>query len=262
MVTPPRVPMNARLVSLVHRRLAPTLALSFLARFLAVAADTPDSIPLFDGRTLAGWRNPTGDWKSVAAVSLAPTDATKFRVSEGAGILLNGTPGRTVNLITDGEYGDVELHLEFCVPKNSNSGVYLMGRYEIQLYDSFGVAQDKYPGIECGGIYPRWTQARGEFEGHSPRVNASKPPGEWQSFDIRFQAPRFDAAGRKVANARFLTVRHNGQLIHENIELTGPTRAAVWEAERDEKPVGPLMLQGDHGPVAYRNLRLRPLSSR
>ncbi|MCZ7637199.1 MAG: DUF1080 domain-containing protein [Verrucomicrobia bacterium] len=87
------------------------------------------------------------------------------------------------------------------------------------------------------------------------------PPGEWQTFDITFTAPRFDATGRKTAPARFVQVRHNGRLIHENVALTGPTRAAVWESERDEKPTGPLMLQGDHGPVAYRNLRLRPLTT-
>ncbi len=224
------------------------------------AGDAAPDVALFDGRSLAGWRVPTGDWKAVEAVAVEPADPARFKITPGTGVLLNGDAGRTVNLISLEEWGDVELHLEFCVPRGSNSGVYLMGRYEVQVYDSFGVAKDKYPGIECGGIYPRWTQARGEFEGHSPRVNASKAPGSWQSFDITFAAPRFDAAGRKLANARFIAVRHNGQLIHENVELTGPTRAAVWEDEKDEKPLGPLMLQGDHGPVAYRNLRVRPLA--
>jgi len=254
--------MNPGIFPRPSRWLLPVIGAHIL---LAVAnaetAVTPDPIPLFDGRTLAGWRAPTGDWKPVQDVSLEPTDPAKFRATRGTGVWLNGDAGRTANLITEGEWGDVELHVEFCVPKGSNSGVYLMGRYEVQVYDSFGVAKDKYPGIECGGLYPRWTQARGEFEGHSPRVNASKPPGEWQSFDIAFRAPRFDPDGRKAANARFVTVKHNGQLIHENIALTGPTRAAVWEAEKDEKPKGPLMLQGDHGPVAYRNLRLRPIES-
>jgi hypothetical protein len=235
------------------------LAVLTLPDVLTAAA--AELTPLFDGRTLNGWRAPTGDWKAVGEISLDLADPAKFRAASGTGVLLNGDTGRTVNLITEGEWGEVELHVEFCVPKGSNSGVYLMGRYEVQVYDSFGVARDKYPGIECGGIYPRWTQARGEFEGHSPRVNASGPPGEWQSFDIVFHAPRFDPSGRKAANARFVSVKHNGQLIHENIELTGPTRAAVWEDEKDEKPKGPLMLQGDHGPVAYRNLQLRPLEA-
>jgi len=169
---------------------------------------------------------------------------------------VNGPKGVTRDLLTEAEWGDMEAHIEFCIPSKSNSGIYFMGRYEVQVYDSFGVAKDKYPGIECGGIYPRWTQARGEFEGHSPRVNVSKPPGEWQSFEVIFRAPRFDADGRKTAHAKFVKVVHNGQIIHENIEVTGPTRAAHYE---DEKPTGPLMVQGDHGPVAYRSLRIRPV---
>ena len=132
-------------------------------------------------------------------------------------------------------------------------GVYLMGRYEVQVYDSFGVERDAYPGIECGGIYPRWINDK-DVEGHSPCVNVSKPPGQWQTFDITFRAPRFDANGKKIANARFVKVVHNGKVIHQNIELTGPTRATLWE---DEKPIGPIRLQGDHGPVAYRNLRVK-----
>jgi hypothetical protein len=220
-------------------------------------AERPRTLPLFDGRTLNGWRQPAGEWLAVKAVSLDPTDAGKFTVEKGEGVLLNGVKGRTGNLLTELEHGDVEAHLEFVIPKASNSGIYFQGRYEIQVYDSYGVAKDKYPGIECGGIYPRWTEARGEFEGHSPRVNASKPPGQWQSLDVVFRAPRFDAAGRKVRNACFVRVVFNGQVIHENVELTGPTRAAQWED--NEKAIGPLMLQGDHGPVAYRNLRLKPV---
>jgi hypothetical protein len=209
---------------------------------------------LFNGKNLAGWRQPTGEWQAAKGVSLDPADAKKFLVTPGTGVLVNGLKGKTVNLVSAVEHGDVEAHVELCIPRQSNSGIYFMGRYEIQVYDSFGVAKDKYPGIECGGIYPRWTEARGEFEGHSPRINASKAPGEWQTFDVVFRAPRFDAQGKRSANARFVKVVHNGQLIHENVELTGPTRAATFE---DEKPTGPLMLQGDHGPVAYRNLWFR-----
>ena len=221
--------------------------------------------PLLNGKDLSGWHaerpGTENQWFTTRGVRWEPfLGPTRLAgIPEPAGTMLNGPTGRTANLVTDGKYGDAELYVEFLLAKGSNSGVYLMGRYEVQVYDSFGVARDKYPGIECGGIYPRWTQARGEFEGHSPRVNATRPPGEWQSFDIVFHAPRFDPSGRKAANARFVSVKHNGQLIHENIELTGPTRAAVWEDEKDEKPAGPLMLQGDHGPVAYRNLQLRPL---
>jgi hypothetical protein len=205
------------------------------------------------GKTLEGWRN-TGDWRLAREVKPDPADPAKLIFSPGTGAYVNGEKGRTVNLVSQAEFGDVQMHIEFLISRQSNSGVYLMGRYEVQVYDSHGVEKDKYPGIECGGIYPRWTQERNEFEGHSPRVNASKPAGQWQSFDIVFRAPRFDASGRKTANARFVSVKHNGVLIHENVELTGPTRAATFE---DEKALGPIMLQGDHGPVAYRNIRIQ-----
>ena len=208
---------------------------------------------LFDGKDLAGWRSPTGAWGTAKRVSLDPAEPKKLAVEEGAGVLVNGTKGPTVDLVTQEEFGDVEAHLEFCIPSKSNSGVYFMGRYEIQVYDSYGVAKDAYPGIECGGIYPRWV-GNHELEGHPPRVNASKPPGQWQTFDIIFRAPRFDATGKKTENAKFIKVVHNGQVVHENVEVTGPTRAAIYE---DEKPLGPIMLQGDHGPVAYRKLRVK-----
>lgn len=210
------------------------------------------SVFLFDGEDFTGWRAPKGDWTTTEAVALDPTNPEAFTMTPGTGLMVNGVKGRTVDLISTAEFGDIELHVEFCIPKHSNSGVYLQGRYEVQVYDSFGVEKDEYPGIECGGIYPRWINEH-NVDGHSPRVNASKPAGQWQSFDIVFRAPRFDANGKKVANAKFESVRHNGKLIHEGVEVGGPTRAAHWN---DEKPNGPLLLQGDHGPVAYRNLRL------
>jgi hypothetical protein len=209
---------------------------------------------LFNGRDLTGWRKPTGEWHAAGAVPLDPQDDRRFAIQTGEGILVNGARGRTVDLLTDHEHGDVEAHIEFVVPRGSNSGVYFMGRYEVQILDSWGVENPQHS--DCGGIYERWRDGKG-FEGHPPRVNASRPPGEWQSFHVIFRAPRFDASGRKTENARFVRVIHNGQVVHENVEVTGPTRAARFE--HDEKPVGPLMLQGDHGPVAFRNLRLRPL---
>lgn len=206
------------------------------------------------GKTLDGWRKPQGQWQVVREVQIDAADPKKLMISSGEGrILVNGNKP-TSNLISEVEHGDVEAHIEFMVPKNSNSGVYFQGRYEIQVYDSFGVKEPKHS--DCGGIYERWKNDKG-FEGHAPKVNASKAPGEWQSFDVVFRAPRFDASGKKVKHAAFLKVVHNGQLIHENVELTGPTRAATYE--NDEKPLGPLMLQGDHGPVAYRNILLRPV---
>ena len=151
------------------------------------------------------------------------------------------------------EHGDVEAHIEFVVPKGSNSGVYFQGRYEIQVFDSWGVEKPKYS--DCGGIYQRWAKGKG-FEGHGPKVNASLAPGKWQTFDVIFRAPRFDASGKKIANAKFVKVVHNGKVVHENVDLTGPTRAAMFG---NENAVGPIMLQGDHGPVAYRNIRIKSI---
>jgi hypothetical protein len=136
----------------------------------------PDPQPAQAG-DLVAWRPPTGDWTAAQDVALKPSEPSRFTITPGEGILFNGAEGRTVDLLTQGEFGDVQIHVEFCISRHSNSGIYLMGRYEVQIYDSHGVAKDQYPGIECGGIYPRWTEARGEFEGHSPQVNASKPAG-------------------------------------------------------------------------------------
>jgi hypothetical protein len=127
------------------------------------------------------------------------------------------------------------------VPKGSNSGVYLMGQYEIQVLDSFGKKDDALKPGDVGGVYN--TKA--------PTKNAAKAPGEWQSFDIVFKAPRFDAAGKKTANAMFVSVKLNGVTIHENVEAKAPTGGQL---PGGEKPTGPLMFQGDHGPVAYRNV--------
>jgi hypothetical protein len=207
---------------------------------------------LFNGKDVTGWRKPTGTWMAAKDVAMDSADPEKFIVTAGEGILVNGAKGQSVNLVSVSEFADVEAHIEFWIPKHSNSGVYLMGRYEIQIYD---VEKPKYPGQECGGIYGR---AVGEetVEGHSPLVNASKPPGEWQTFDITFRAPRFDADGKRTARAKFVKVIHNGRVIHENVELNGPTRSGI---ATNEKPTGPIMLQGNHGPVAFRHLRIKAI---
>jgi hypothetical protein len=216
------------------------------------AAEAP--VELFSGNDLSGWRMPMGTWSAVENVVVDPANLKAFLAKPGAGVLLNSAGGKTVDALTEGEFGDCELRLEFCVPKGSNSGVYIMGRYEVQIFDSFG--KKEVTSSDCGGIYERWKDNRG-YEGHAPKVNASRPPGEWQSFEITFHAPRFDASGRKIENARFVKVLLNGQVVQENVEVTGPTRSARFH---DEKPVGPLMLQGDHGPVALRNIRLTPVA--
>ena len=213
---------------------------------------------LVPGPDMAGWRKPTGEWAMVGQIVKDPANEKRLAVKAGAGAIYNGPKGRTRNLLSEWEHADVAAHVEFMVPVGSNSGVYFQGRYEIQVLDSWGVKNLKHG--DCGGIYQRWDPKRGRgkegYEGHPPPTNASRPPGAWQTFDVIFQAPRFDAAGKKIANARFVKVIHNGVVVHENVEVTGPTRSATFG---DEKPLGPLMLQGDHGPVAYRNIMFLPL---
>jgi hypothetical protein len=217
-----------------------------------------DWIDLFNGRDLTGWAAKTEHaWKVVRGVSLRPGDARQFTLEPGTGVFVNGETGRTADLYALSEHGSCELHLEFCVPEKSNSGVYLMGNYEIQILDSFGTPDSELSYASCGAIYGRWIEeTKTSYDGHPPRTNASRPPGEWQSLEVLFHAPRFDAAGNRTAGARFERVLQNGVLIHENVECTGPTRGA-WSSE--DTPRGPLRLQGDHGPVAYRNLRIRAL---
>jgi hypothetical protein len=200
-------------------------------------------------------RLPEG-WSIAGSVESDRLVEHDLRTEPGTGILV--TSGHGPNLLTEWEHADLELELEFMTPRGANSGVYLMGRYEVQVLDSWGVSEAT--SSDCGGIYERWDESRGEgnegFEGHPPAVNVSRAPGLWQRFRIVFSAPRFDAAGNKIVNARFEEVWHNGVLVHQNVPITGPTRAAAFQ---DERATGPLMLQGDHEAVAYRNIRFKRL---
>ncbi|HEY4759553.1 MAG TPA: DUF1080 domain-containing protein, partial [Thermoguttaceae bacterium] len=161
------------------------------------------------------------------------------------------------DLVTEEKFGDCELYLEFMVPADSNSGVYLHGLYEIQIWDSFGKDLGTHITNICGAVYnyePQKDMPR--VGGVAPLNRAERAPGQWQSYHIWFQAPRFDDTGKKIANAKFLRVLHNGVLIHENVERDRSTQAAMKHAEA---ATNPLMLQGDHGPVAFRNIYIRPL---
>jgi hypothetical protein len=204
---------------------------------------------------------PTKDkWLTGGDAALTPDNPRRLLVRPGKEVWLNGPSGRAHDLLTKEDFGDLEVHVEFMIPKRSNSGVKLQGLYEIQIYDSFGVKKPK--ASDCGGIYPRAEMEPTYHhidEGTPPRVNAARPAGQWQTLDIVFQAPRFDAAGKKTANARFLKVVLNGQVVHEDVELRTPT-GSNWRLP--EVARGPLLLQADHGPVAFRNVRVRPLKSK
>jgi hypothetical protein len=215
--------------------------------------------PLLNGKDLTGWvpqDNKPSDWFTTPGVRwerlLGPTRLSGKRAP--AGTILNGPTGRTANFVTGQKFGDVELYLEFLIAKGSNSGVYLHGLYEIQVFDSHG-SQEPMKTSDCGGVYHRWIDNKG-VGGSAPSRNASRRPGQWQSFQIWFRAPRFDASGRKTENARFIRVLHNGLSIQKDVELEGPTRAHM---NIPEAATNPIMLQGDHGPVAYKNIYVRPL---
>ena len=204
---------------------------------------------LFNGKDLTGWKARGDAKKSEWQVGFCEMSTMK-----PAELILvppspdgKGTPElinlkRSVDLISERKFGDCVIDLEFMVPKGSNSGVYVMGEYEVQILDTYG-KKTLGPG-DMGGLYNT----------AAPRVNACKKPGEWQRFVIDFQAPRFDG-GKKTAAAKFVKVTLNDQVIHENVEMKGPTPSCLTGKEA---PTGPIMFQGDHGPVAFRNIRVSP----
>jgi hypothetical protein len=209
---------------------------------------------------LDAWKEPHGKWFLAGGVSLQPDNPKLLAAQPGTGVMVNGPSGRTNDLLSKPVFGDLEIHVEFLIPKRSNSGVKFHGHYEIQINDSFGAKN--LTGDDCGGIYPR-AELKPRYryldKGIAPRVNAAKPAGEWQTLDAIFRAPRFDTSGKKTTNARLVKAVLNGQLIHDNVELLWPTGHA-WH--NPEMATGPLLLQGDHGPVAFRNIRVRPLPAK
>jgi Domain of Unknown Function (DUF1080) len=232
-------------------------SLSLLVTAFVSAADESDWVDLIGETGLDAWRKPTGDWIVGGDAEPQPEHPKLLAAKPGKGTLVNGNTGKTRNLLTSQDFGDIQAHFEFLVPKGSNSGVKFEGFYEIQIADSFGVA--KPTASHCGGIYPRAEMLPRYHhidDGTPPLVNAARPAGEWQTLDVTFRAPRFARDGTKVENARFEKVVLNGQVIHENIEVKSPT-GHVWRLNEVAK--GPILLQGDHGPVAFRHIRVRPL---
>ncbi|MEZ0487139.1 3-keto-disaccharide hydrolase [Fibrella aquatica] len=229
----------------------------FAITLSASAQQTEIPSQIIDLQNLSAFKPTGSNWKVAGDVFYDLNTAGKGNTKSGTGILVNTLSAKgNQNLFTTMEHGDVQLELDFMMEKGSNAGIYLQGRYEVQLFDSWGVKNPK--SSDCGAIYERWDESRPEgrkgYEGHPPAQNVSKAPGLWQHLSITFRAPRFNSAGQKIANARFLKVTQNGVVVQENVEVTGPTRAAAFT---DEKPTGPLMIQGDHGAVAIRNIRYK-----
>jgi hypothetical protein len=201
-------------------------------------APPSDAIVLFDGKDLSGWK------------SLRDGSDAKWEVKDGYMQVVRGTG----DIATKQEVGDCQLHVEWATPAEirgegqgrGNSGVFLMGHYEVQVLDSY--QNPTYFHGQAGSVYKQ----------HAPLVNASRKPGEWQAYDIIFTAPRFDEIGKVTRRAR-VTVIHNGVLVQNNVEIYGETwhdRAPQYIAH---PPKGPLKLQ-DHGnPMRFRNIWVRPL---
>jgi hypothetical protein len=201
------------------------------------------------------WQGKIGHWFSAGGVEVDPKNPRRLTTRAGKGVFVNGKTGREPDLVTKQSFSDVEIELDFFIPEKSNSGVKFHALYEIQICDSHGVKDPT--GSDCGGVYPR-AELKPKYryldKGIAPRSNACKPPGQWQKLYAIFLSPRFDADGKKTANARLVKVTLNGVVIHENVELKTPT-GHNWR--KKESATGPLLLQGDHGPVAFRNVRVR-----
>ena len=198
-----------------------------------------------------------GGLAGVGDARLDPKYPSRLSAVAGGGVIINGSRRPYQAIVLKDEFGDIAAHCEFLIPRDSNSGVKLQGLYEVQIADSH--AAKKLTGSDCGGIYPRaelLPRYHHLDDGYAPKVNSARPAGEWQTLDLIFKAPRFDRSGKKEANARFEKVVLNGQLVQENLEMRAPTGHA-WRLPEVRR--GPLLLQADHGPVAFRNIRVRPL---
>jgi hypothetical protein len=205
--------------------------------------DTPgqppsDAVVLFNGQDEASWE---GDGGKPA----------QWNVQNGE-MVVNPVAG---NIHTKQKFGDCQLHVEWAEPTppqgnsqgRGNSGVFLMGRYEVQVLDSYD--NPTYADGQAGAIYGQTP----------PLVNACRKPGEWQSYDIIFTAPRFEN-GKKVTPA-YVTVLQNGVAIQNHTAILGTTQHRAVPGAEPEDPTGPLELQ-DHGnPIRYRNIWVRPLGS-
>jgi Domain of Unknown Function (DUF1080) len=232
-------------------RLTFILALAFAQSALA-AGDQAKR--LFTGKDLVGWtvvdKSKSALWTVAGDVRLDPKNPKNLIASGEArddkGVLVAQLKDfQGTNLVTTEKFKDFSLHVEFFLPKEGNSGIFLMGLYELQLTDSFGIADAKMQEGDHGGI-PFFKK---------PLTNASLKPGEWQTAEVTFQAPRFDDKGKKTANAKIVKAVINGKTVQQNLELPEPTAGGL---DQSESASGPIMLQGNEGPVGFRNVTITP----
>ncbi|MFN3322786.1 MAG: DUF1080 domain-containing protein [Bryobacteraceae bacterium] len=200
-----------------------------------------DAVVLFDGRDLSKWQ--------TRARGTSDLVEPKWKVENGYFQVV----GRTGALVSREKFGDAQIHIEWAAPNppanigqhRGNSGVLLMGRYEIQVLDSYNAAT--YADGQAAAIYGQWP----------PLVNASRKPGEWQNYDIVFEAPRF--AGDRLVKPAYVTVFHNGVLVHHRQEILGPMAHRKYVPYTPHEAEEPLALQDHNEPVRYRNIWVRRL---
>ncbi len=205
--------------------------------------------------TLEAFQEPDPNWTLAANASADFTKPGNMRPLKGAGVVVNvPTRNNGSPLVTKQEFGDLEFDLDFMTAKGTRSGLYLQGRYKIQLADSWTTTKPTF--ADCGGIGQRSDDAHGGYEGMAPAMNVAKAPGLWQHLKVKFRAPKFNDKGQKITNARFDEVYLNGTLIHQQANVTGPAEGALYP---DEKATGPLVLQNGTGGIAFRNLTHQPV---
>jgi len=209
---------------------------------MAIELPPSDAIILFDGKNLSQWNG-----GGRGGVVTEP----RWKVENGYVEMVPGTG----SLVTKEKFGDIQLHIEWVNPtgadpsrvgqQRGNSGIVLMGRYEIQVLSSFD--NPTYPDGAAGSIYGMYP----------PMVNPCRPEGEWNSYDIIFESPRFD--GEKVAKPACVTLIFNGVLVHHRVELLGSTAVEPIAKYQPHPPEEPFSLQAHAGPVRYRNIWVRRL---
>ncbi len=201
---------------------------------------------------LNDFQTPPANWVIAGDVFMDLFQYRDVQAFNGTGVLVNTAAGENPqDLFTVWQHGDLDLELEFMIAKESNSGIYFQGRYELQMLDSWGVDTPKF--YDMGGVYQWWEDGAGRG-GTAPRINASRAPGLWQHLEVKFRAPRFDDNGKKIQHARFEEVNLNGVMIHRNVNVVEPTAGSV---SSEETAKAPLRIQGTHGPVAFRNIRFK-----
>lgn len=237
-----------------------TLLLAACCSIPAIQAKA-NEINLLSGSGLEHFQ-PNAHWHRVERAVAVP-DRMELSTKGNSGDVVINSLRKDISipcLMTRQSFGDVRVELEFMIPQGSNAGIYLMGRYEVQILDSYG--KEKVGSGDLGGIYAAWDRTKPKAQqwwgGTRPLTNAAKAPGSWQRMEIVFRAPNFDAQGKKITDATFDSVYINGELVQRNAVCADPTASHPLPGEA---PTGPIAIQGDHGPIAIRHFTATPLES-